>query len=155
MRFRLPSATGCLLAATLCFAPLGYGATSDAETSMADVRQETHEFLETLKSYGAEQRDEAVEETRAALEELDRRLDALGRRIDEEWQQMDAAAREQARESQRELRRQRIELAEWYGSLKNSSTDAWDHMKEGFSGAYQSLQQAWEESAEEFGSDKP
>jgi hypothetical protein len=34
--------------------------------------------------------------------------------------------------------------------MRSSSTDAWEHMKKGFSDAYQSLYDAWEKSVKEF-----
>ena len=67
---------------------------------------------------------------------------------------MDAAAREKARARLKELRSQRTQVAEWYGSLKSSSGDAWEHMKEGFSDAYTALHDAWEKAAKDFSSDK-
>jgi hypothetical protein len=48
------------------------------------------------------------------------------------------------------LRRQRTGVAEWYGSLKTSSSDAWEHIKKGFSDAYESLSEAWEKPEKEF-----
>ncbi|MDK2849328.1 MAG: hypothetical protein PWP34_2681 [Desulfuromonadales bacterium] len=124
---------------------------TDGQTSMEEVKKETQELIQTLKSYSAEQRDEAVQETREALEKLDKRIDALEKDIDRNWDEMDASAREQARESLKALRRQRIKLAEWYGSLKTSSMEAWEHMKKGFSEAYKALYDAWQKSEKEFG----
>ena len=67
---------------------------------------------------------------------------------------MNKAAREKARANLKALRKQRNEVAEWYGGLKASSADAWEHMKKGFSDAYKSLGDAWEKSAQEFGTNK-
>ena len=67
---------------------------------------------------------------------------------------MNEAARKEARENLRALRKQQNQVAEWYGSMKTSSVDAWDHMKKGFSDAYKSLENAWEKSEKEFGSSK-
>ncbi len=48
------------------------------------------------------------------------------------------------------LRKQRNELAEWSGSLKTSSAESWEHIKEGFSDAYRSLSDSWQKAQKEF-----
>lgn len=117
------------------------------KATIEDVKRETHELLEALKTYTAEQRDEAMEKTRAGLDAMDRRIEALQTRIADDWQKMDATAREQAREGMRRLREQRNRVAEWYGSMKHSTRETWEDMKQGFSRAYADLQAAWEKSS--------
>ena len=142
-----------MLIAVLGMTPLSYAESSNDKTSIEDVKKQTHDFLQVLKSYTADQRDEAILKTKAALDDLDKRIDALEKHIDDNWDKMDKAARENARASLDALRKRRTQVAEWYGSLKNSSVDAWGHMKKGFSDAYKSLYDAWEKSEKEFGSD--
>jgi len=134
--------------------PLCYAETSNEKTSIEEIKQETQDLLQALKAYTVDQRDEAIHETKAALNNLDKRIDALETRVDERWDKMDKAAREKARASLKELRKQRTQVAEWYSSLKSSTVDAWEHMKKGFSDAYRALHDAWEKSEKEFGSDK-
>ncbi len=136
------------------FVPLCHADTKEDSVSAEDVRQETREVLDVLKDYTADQRDEAIKKINNALANLDDHIDALEKRIDNNWDKMDNAAREKARASMRELRKQRTQLAEWYGGLKNSSADAWEQMTQGFSEAYQSLQDSWDKAVREFGSDK-
>lgn len=134
----------------LAVAPPGHAGTSDDQTSMADVRKQTQELLQTLKAYTADQRDEAVQKSKAALDDLDHRIDALDAQIHADWDKMDKAAREKARRNLDALREQRARVAEWYGKMKNSSGDAWEDMKKGFSDAYQSLDEAWEKAEKEY-----
>ena len=143
-----------MLIAMLGIAPLCYADKSSEKTSIEDIRQETQELIQALKSYTADQRDEAIQKSKTALENLDGRIDALETRVDNNWDKMDKAAREKARNSLKEVRKQRTRVAEWYGSLKSSSEDAWAHMKKGFSDAYNALYDAWEKSEEEFSSGK-
>ena len=143
-----------MLITMLGIAPLCYADKSGEKTSIEDVRQETRELIQALKSYSADQRDEAIQKSKSTLENLDRRIDALETRIDNNWDKMNKAARENARNSLKEVRKQRTKVAEWYGSLKSSSEDAWAHMKKGFSDAYNALYDAWEKSEEEFSSGK-
>lgn len=134
--------------------PACYADATNKDVSAKEVKKEMQDFLETLKSYTAEQRDEAVEKTKKALNNLDKRIDALEARIDKNWNSMTKTAREQARANLKALRKQRTELAEWYGSMKSSSASAWEHIKKGFSDAYKRLEKAWEKSENEFESDK-
>jgi hypothetical protein len=120
------------------------------KASIEDVKQETQDLLDALESYGANQRDMVVAKTRSALDRLDSRIDSLEARIDSSWEQMSAAARQNARRSLKTLRKQRIEAAEWYGGLKSSSSNAWVHVKNGFSDAYRELSEAWEQAEQEF-----
>lgn len=130
--------------ATICFLPVSYAQASDDKTTIEDVKRETQELISKIKGYTADQRDEAIKQTNQALKKLDNRIDALETTISNNWDQIDKAAREKAQNSLKELRKQRIELAEWYGGLKNSSGSAWEQMKKGFSDAYQNIIDAWE-----------
>ncbi len=112
---------------------------------------ETKNLLHDLATYTADRKDEAIRESKTALENLDRRLGILEAKVDAGWDKMDAAAREKARESLKAIRQQRNQAAEWYGSMKSSSGDAWEHMKKGFIDAYKTLGKAWEKSEKEFG----
>ena len=53
---------------------------------------------------------------------------------------MNEATRKEACENLRALRKQGSQVAEWYGNMKTSSANAWDHMKNGFSDAYKTLE---------------
>ena len=122
-------------------------------SSLEAVKQETRDLLKALKGYSARQREQAIRETRAALADLDRRIEDLETRIEKNWETMDRSARQQARETLKTLRRQRVRVAEWYGSLKSSSGDAWGHMKEGFADAYRDINDAWEKARKEYGAE--
>jgi hypothetical protein len=119
------------------------------KTTAKAVRHEVADAAEAIKQYGADKRDEAAKKAQAALDVLDARIEAMEARIDRNWDKMDKAAREQARSRLKALREQRVEVAEWYGGLKNSTAEAWDQMKAGFSGAYTSLRRTWEKAETE------
>ena len=143
-----------MLIGMLGITPICYAETSTDKTSIEEVKKETQDLLQTLNAYTVEQREEAIRKTKTALDNLDKRIDSLQARIDRNWDQMDKAAREKARSNLRALRKERTQVAEWYGSLKNSTGDAWEHMKKGFSKAYKSLNDAFEKSVKEFRSNK-
>ena len=124
------------------------------KASIKEVKKETSELMRTLKSYGAAQRDEAIQDIEIAILRLDNRIDDLQARIDNEWDDMTQPAREQTRASLRALQKQRVTLAEWYGNLKGSSSSAWDEIKRGFSKAYGDINKAWERALNEFGDGK-
>ena len=135
-----------MIIALLAMASPGFSAVAAEATSAENIKQETVELLEALKAYGTEQRDSAVEQSRVALKNLDQRIDVLEIQMLDQWDEMDQATRTRTRDSLQALREQRTNVAEWYGSLKSSSADAWGHIKEGFSAAYQTLNEDWQES---------
>lgn len=123
------------------------------KTTSKEVRQEMTDAAEAIKGYTADKRDEAAAKAKASLDALDVRINALEARIDKNWEKMDKAAREQARSTMKELRKQRVAVAEWYGSLKNGTAEAWEHTKKGFSDAYTSLQRAWKKAEGQYRED--
>jgi hypothetical protein len=141
-----------MLAGVLWISPLGFAETPDNHTSTEEVKQETQELLKALKAYGVDQRDAASRKIKTALNKLDKRIDTLEARLYNNWDKMERSAREKARANLKALRKQRTQVAEWYGSMKSSSTEAWGHMKKGFSDAYRALSDAWEKSEKEFDS---
>jgi hypothetical protein len=130
--------------------PLCFAQTENANTSIKEVKQETQDFLQTIGSYAANKKDEAVQIAKEGLDKLDKRIERLESRVDKNWDKMNESARKEARENLSALRKQRNQVAQWYGSMKTSSVDAWDHMKKGFSNAYKDLEHAWEKSEKEF-----
>ncbi len=130
--------------------PVCYAQTENNSTSIEEIKKETQDLLQAIGAYTAEKRDEAVLKAKDSLNKLDKRIDSLEARIDDNWDKINAAARKEARENLKALRKQRNQVAEWYGGMKTSSADAWDHVKKGFSDAYKALQDAWEKSEKEF-----
>ena len=144
-----------LVVITLVFTTVPGAAKESADkTSITAVKQEAQDLMQALKSYSADQRDEALQQAGKTLDKLDKRIDALETDIKDNWEQMSKAARKETRENLKALREQRNQVAEWYGSMKTSSADAWEEMKKGFSNAYEALSNAWAESVKEFDSDK-
>ncbi len=136
-----------------CFIPIVQAQSGNDTVTAQDVKKETKELINTLQQYTVDQRDHAVKEADQAIKKVDSRMDALESRVDNEWDQMTQAAREKARANLKALRQQRNELAEWYGSFKNSSAGAWEQMKKGFSDAYQAMSDSWEKAKSEFDTD--
>jgi len=140
-----------LTIALLSVVPQVYADTnSDDKTTVEEIKQEAVETTNVIKDYTVEKRDEAARNVEARLDSLDTRIQALEARIDKNWDNMDKAARARARSTLTTLREKRIRAAEWYGSMKNSSTEAWGHMKKGFSDAYSSLRNSWEKAEKEY-----
>jgi len=151
-RTLIKAATALLLSLALAL-PTQASLSPGDKASIEQVKQETRDLLQSIKSYGAAQRDQAIQEIEIAIIRLDNRIESLQFRIDNEWDQMTAPARQQARESLRALQKQRIELAEWYGNLKGSSAEAWSKIRRGFSKAYSDINKAWEKALNELSAD--
>jgi hypothetical protein len=126
----------------------------DNKAPSKEVKQETMESIKAIKKYTVEKKDEAAREVKVLLEDLDVRIDRMQSRIENKWNEMDQASRESARKTIQALRKKRNELSEWYGGLKHSSVDAWDHVKEGFVEGYEALANAFDKAESEFSSDE-
>jgi DNA mismatch repair ATPase MutS len=140
-----------ILISAISFA--GQKAGDDKATSK-DVKQETMEAIEAIKKYTVDKKDEAVREVKVVLEDLDTRIDRIQSRIENKWNEMDQASRESARKTIQALRKKRNELSEWYGGMKHSSADAWDHVKEGFVEGYEAVANAFDKAENELSSDE-
>lgn len=127
---------------------------SKESMSMEQVKQEAKDLVHALKTYSFEQKDEAIERTKTALGNLDSHIDSLETRMEKNWDNMDEQVRKETRANLKTLRQQRTKMAELYDNLKNSSADSWDHVKKGFSDAYEALSEAVKKTEKEFRSDK-
>ena len=123
---------------------------SARETTAKDVKEKVADAAQAIKNYTVNQRDEAVKKAKAALDDLDVRINSMESQLDKKWDQMDQSAREKGRATLTALRKQRNEVAEWYGSLKHSSRKAWEEVKKGFLKSYQELRDSLDKARSEF-----
>ena len=121
-----------------------------SKTTAKDVSRKVGDAGKAIKDYSVGQRDEAIKSAKAALDDADRRINRLERKLENDWERMDQAARDKARATMRALRRERNELAEWYGGLKHGSAEAWEEVKAGFAKSYEVLRGSFVKAAKEF-----
>jgi hypothetical protein len=124
--------------------------TSAEKTTTKEVKEKVAEAAEAIKNYSVDQRDEALKKAKAVLDDLDARIDRMESQLNEKWDQMDQSARKKARATLTAPRKQRNEVAEWYGGLKHSSSNAWEDVKKGFLKSYQELRDAFDKAHSEF-----
>jgi BMFP domain-containing protein YqiC len=115
-----------------------------------EVKEKVAEAAEAIKNYSFDQRDEAIMKAEAALADLDARIDRMESRLNKKWDQMDQSARKKAIKTLTALRKQRNEVADWYGGLKHSSRNAWEDVKKGFLKSYQQLRDAFDRAHSQF-----
>lgn len=119
-------------------------------TTADDVKREWAEAVDALKGYSASQRDKAMREAEELLSAMDSRIDKLESRAQDEWNDLSDEARKKRRAALRALRKNRAQVAEWYGGMKHSSGEAWSDVKNGFVSAYDALATSFTEAANEF-----
>jgi small-conductance mechanosensitive channel len=148
MRIRTLILSACTVAAQVVLAPLAIPAEpATSKMTAKDVSKKADETARAVGKYTIQQRDEALKSAKAALDDVDARMRALDRKVDREWDRMDQAARARARTAQNALRRERDEVAEWYGGLKHSSAESWDEVKTGFVASYDKLKASFAKAA--------
>ena len=132
------------LSALLAVSPFSLAAEAPGgKTTAKDVSR-------TIKDYTVAQRDEAIKSAKAALDDADAGIRSIERKLDNDWDKMDQAARKKARATLNALRRERNELAEWYGGLKHSSAESWEQVKAGFVKSYEVLRESFAKARKEF-----
>ncbi len=140
-------ALGTLLAAS----PMCVAAEAPAgKTAAKEVSKKAGETGRALKDYTVAQRDEALKQAKAALDDADARIRRMERKLDNEWDKMDETARKKSRAALNALRRERGELAEWYGGLKHSSAESWEQVKAGFVKSYDVLRESFAKARKGF-----
>lgn len=120
------------------------------KTTAKDVAKKAEETGRAIKDYTVAQRDEAIKSAKAALDDADAGIRRLERKLDNDWDKMDQAARKKGRAALAALRRERNELAEWYGGLKHSSAESWEQVKAGFVKSYDALRDSFAKARKAF-----
>lgn len=128
---------------------LGGCAEASKPADAEDVKREARELADTLQSYTAEQKDQAVQEARKALVELNEQIDRVKARAAERWSEMDESTRRETEDNLEKLEEEQGRLAERFEALLSASGDAWARVREGFTEAYADLREAWREADEE------
>ena len=148
MRIRTLILSACTVAAQVVLAPLAIPAEpATSKMTAKDVSRKADENARAVGKYAIQERDEALKSAKAALDDVDGRMRALDRKVDREWDGMDQAARTRARSAESALRRERDEVAEWYGGLKHGSAESWDEVKTGFVSSYEKLKASFTKAA--------
>jgi hypothetical protein len=122
----------------------------EGKTTATEVKQKAAETYEALKDYTLEQRDEAVAAAEEKLVTLDKKIDAMQNDLDARWQAMNKATREKTRETIHKLKKEREDVAEWYGGMRHSSAEAWEEVKKGFADSYDRLERAFQDAKKDF-----
>ena len=114
------------------------------------IRIAVAEAVCAIKNYSVNQKDEAVKDIKKLIDNLDARIESVENWMEKKQSQMSQTTREKAKATLKELRKQRNEVAEWYGGLKYSSAEAWEDVKQGFSNGYNTLTKSLSKALNEF-----
>lgn len=143
-------ALGVLAAALFIIIPVSFARRLASDRSARKVRYHAGKALEALKHYTSEQKDEALNKAKATMDQLDESIDALQQKLYSEWSDLDQSGRDKLRSRLSSLGKQRNQLAQWYGAMMQSSSDAWEEVKEGFVKSFKELRDSFQEAQGEF-----
>lgn len=141
-RTLLRASTIAVIGMSLAAAGVASGHETVNEADAQHVKKELAEAYDAIEAYAANQREQAYDSAAEALKTADRYIERQQDRISENWSEMSAPARQHARQTMQAIRERRNKAAEWLGSLRTGSTEAWDEIKEGFADAYADLADA-------------
>ena len=145
------SAQALALCTLLAASPSSLAAEASGDkTTAKDVSRKAGETGRAIKDYTVAQRDEALKQAKAALDNADARIRRMERKLGNEWDKMDQVARGKSRAALNKLRRERGELAEWYGGLKHGSAESWEQVKAGFVKSYEVLKESFAKARKGF-----
>ena len=153
MKTNAPAKTYPVFVTAVFFAmaSVSFAAQASADrTETKAVKEKVADAAEAIKNYSVDQRDEALKKAKTVLDELDARIDRMQSQLNGKWDQMDQSTRKKAMDALTVLRKQRNEIAEWYGGLKHSSSNAWEDVKKGFLKSCQELRDAFDKARSEF-----
>jgi len=143
-------ALGALAAALFIIIPVTFARRLAGDRSARKVRYHAGKALEALKDYTSDQKDEAVSQAKATMDQLDENIDALQQKLYGSWSDMSQSSRDRLQSRLSRLSKQRNQLAQWYGAMMQSSSDAWEDVKEGFISSFKELRDSFQEAQSEF-----
>lgn len=138
------------LLAAVCLSSTVYAANGKETASPEDIKQEGQELIQAMAQYSEQQKNEAIKMVNKNLNRMDARVERLEHQLSAQWGELSKETQEELRAQLKSLRAQRIEVAEWLGSMKQDSGEAWNKLKAGFSDAFEDLSRAWQEAEESF-----
>ncbi len=142
---------GLLFNAILFWGSVSFaGQKHETDATLKKVSKEVREAVNSLKNYSVNKRDDAYKKVSTVIEDIDSRIERLEDRVESKWDQLDQSAREKTRKTLKTMRKGRNDLSEWYGGMQHSSSQAWQHVKDGFIKSYEALANAYDNAAEEF-----
>ncbi|RXJ83326.1 hypothetical protein [Arcobacter sp. CECT 8985] len=136
----------------LGFTTFAYAQPENSNISVKEVKNDTKELFKSIGNYTVDKKDQALKRVKNSLDKLDENLDSLESKVDNQWDKMSKTVQKKTRQNLRSLRKQRNQVAQWYGSMKSSTADAWESTKKGFSKAYGKLEETWEKAEKQFDS---
>lgn len=114
------------------------------------LKRQGKEFLQSLKAYGYQQRDEYMRKLEATLVQMDEHIQDLK----EQARQAGADAQQRYAKELEELRRKREDVQARLAKAKEASPQAWEDIKSGANAALDDLQKALERARSRFDQDR-
>ncbi len=136
--------------ALLALASAAFAEPTANKPTAEEVKTKVAQAVDAIERYSLVQRDEAVKNAKTALDDLDARIARMESEAGAKWDQMDQTARRNMEASLTALRKQRNQVAEWYGGMQHSSDKAWEDVKKGFLNSYHELQRTFDQIQKKF-----
>ncbi len=113
------------------------------------IGQQLDSAVLAIQAFTQEKKDKTRTQVETTLNNLDERIKLLENKLAEKWDSMDAATQKEAQRSLQVLHENRSKVAQWMGSMQQSTSSAWHKVKDGFSAAYSALENSWQDNEAE------
>jgi len=107
--------------------------------------QQLDSTVTAVQAFTQDKTDKTLEQVETTLDKLDSSINQLESKLAEKWDSMDAATKKEARHSLQVLHEHRSKMAQWMGSMQQSTSTAWSKVKDGFSQAYSALEETFQD----------
>ncbi len=119
--------------------------TSVSAAESPTLGQQLDSAITAIQEFTLDKKDKTLTQVESTLGKLDTRIEQLEKALEEKWDSMDATTRQEARHSLQVLHEKRTKMAQWLGSMQQSTSTAWSKVKDGFSQAYSALEETWQD----------
>jgi len=107
--------------------------------------QQLDSTVSAVQAFTQDKTDKTLKQVETTLGKLDVSIEQLEKKLAKKWDSMDATTKQEARRSLQVLHENRSKMAQWMGSMQQSTSTAWSKVKDGFSQAYSALEETFQD----------
>ncbi|MCM8539163.1 MAG: hypothetical protein NE328_02740, partial [Lentisphaeraceae bacterium] len=117
--------------------------TNKSSSAFDKAKESMKDANASLAEMTVAQKEDALEAVELSLDEIDEQIEAFEDWYDEKESTMSESTKKRYKDSLAILKKQKDVVEVWEEKLEESTPDTWDNVKKGFSNAYSSMANSW------------